>query len=313
MVHTVTAHAAQAGSCMGRTLEVRMHSSMAAQALSVRLLWRGLSGIEDLAHISAAIDVRLARPMTAFAGHAVATVFKSQHRMGIRRKAAAFSAVARRAGLFTNVAGCRAAGYAGAGRNSGLRLVLSRDTLTHECAKARQDGEKPRIEKQASHSVPPHKGESWLTCPDVLLPVGYWLSLASSSSFNNPHDEIFEFFDGRVRLFFPSMTTALQTGSVVYERFHARCMCAGIGYFFQHSCRHGFDLPGIGMGVSMSSGKRGCCPILDTRPGCSGCSDFHSAGALCRSTQPGLFRSLSLRKCGRVSARLTCSDIDWRR
>jgi hypothetical protein len=51
-----------------------MRSSVAALALGVYLFRRSLGGIEDLRHVAAALDVRLARPVAVLAGDALAAV-----------------------------------------------------------------------------------------------------------------------------------------------------------------------------------------------------------------------------------------------
>lgn len=81
-MHAVTADAADAGLSVSGALEVRVRAYMARQAPLFYLLWCGLGETEDRAGDAAAVYVRFAWTMTAFAGHALAAVF--EHEGGVR-------------------------------------------------------------------------------------------------------------------------------------------------------------------------------------------------------------------------------------
>jgi len=69
-MHAVAAYAAHIVLAMRRALEIRMLSLVAAQASRIDLLCRRLRRIEDLRYITAAVDVRFARPVAALTRYA---------------------------------------------------------------------------------------------------------------------------------------------------------------------------------------------------------------------------------------------------
>ena len=69
-VNVVAADAAYVGLGVRRPVEVGMRSRVAPKALLIHFLGRSLGGIEDLGDIAAALHVRSARTMAAFAVHA---------------------------------------------------------------------------------------------------------------------------------------------------------------------------------------------------------------------------------------------------
>lgn len=70
VVNTVAADTAHIVFAMRRAFKVGVLPLMAAQTACVDLLRGRLRGIEDLRHVAATVHVRLARPVTTFAGHA---------------------------------------------------------------------------------------------------------------------------------------------------------------------------------------------------------------------------------------------------
>lgn len=85
-VYAVAGQAAYVGIAMGRALKVGVLPLVAAKALLIHLLCRGLGGIEDLRCIAAALRVRLAGTVTAFTGDACAAMLLSQPAVRVLRK-----------------------------------------------------------------------------------------------------------------------------------------------------------------------------------------------------------------------------------
>ena len=82
-VDAVTAQATNIGFGMRGTIEVRVRAGVAAQAGVIDLFGAHLAEAANLRNIATALDVSLARPVAAFAGHALAGMFESQTRMRI--------------------------------------------------------------------------------------------------------------------------------------------------------------------------------------------------------------------------------------
>ena len=74
VVNAVAAYAAHFVFTMRRVLEIGVLSLVTAQAAGIHFLRGRLSRIENLRDIAAAIDMGLARPVAAFAGHAALAV-----------------------------------------------------------------------------------------------------------------------------------------------------------------------------------------------------------------------------------------------
>src|ERR1700722_18888885 len=83
VVNLVAADAAYVGLGVGRAQKVGMGAAMATEALRVQFFGAGLGGIEDLGGVAAAVDVSLARAVTAFAVDTGCTVLRSQLGVGV--------------------------------------------------------------------------------------------------------------------------------------------------------------------------------------------------------------------------------------
>ncbi len=98
----MAAEAAHIGLGVRRAVEVGMGPGMATQAGLIHILGRGLGGIENLGYIAAAVDVRFARPMATFAGHAILAVHLGDLGMGVVGRILGDIRMAGRAGLRTH-------------------------------------------------------------------------------------------------------------------------------------------------------------------------------------------------------------------
>jgi len=82
-MNAVAANAAHVVFAMSRTLEIGVFALVAAEALLVDFLGRGLSGVENLGFIAATFHVRLASAVATFAGDAALAVRFGQFAVGI--------------------------------------------------------------------------------------------------------------------------------------------------------------------------------------------------------------------------------------
>ena len=102
-MHAVATDASDIGLGVRRTIEVGMHTRVAALAGGVHVLGRGLGGIEDLGGIAAAVDVQLAGPVTVFTGNASAAVLQGHFGMRIGGEPLGDLNVAGCAGIGTHI------------------------------------------------------------------------------------------------------------------------------------------------------------------------------------------------------------------
>src|ERR1017187_4164382 len=86
-VNAVATEAAHVAFAMGRALKISVLALVAAEAFLVDFLCGGFGGVEDLGYVAAALNVRLAGTMAAFAGHAGTTMHFSKPGMRIVSKA----------------------------------------------------------------------------------------------------------------------------------------------------------------------------------------------------------------------------------
>jgi hypothetical protein len=102
VVNAVTAQAAHIVFAVRRALEIRVLPLVATEASRIYFFRCGLGRIENLAYISAAIHMRFARSMAAFAGDPVLSVHLGQLGVRIRCKSFGNLFVARCAGILAN-------------------------------------------------------------------------------------------------------------------------------------------------------------------------------------------------------------------
>ena len=82
-MNAVAAQAVDIALPVSTVLKVRMCRSVAGEALFGHNLGRGLAELKNLRHVPAAIHVRLAGAVAAFAGYAFAGMFQRQPRMRV--------------------------------------------------------------------------------------------------------------------------------------------------------------------------------------------------------------------------------------
>jgi len=122
-MHAVAISATHIRLAMGGTLEIGMRPGVAFQARSVYELRRRLAELKNLRYVAAAVDVRLARPVAAFASDSLAAMHERKMSMGIGLKFLGQIAVAGLASLRPDKFGI---GHGSLLRCSGLLLVFAR-------------------------------------------------------------------------------------------------------------------------------------------------------------------------------------------
>lgn len=158
IVNAMTTDATQARPGVRGTLEVRMRRGMTIKACSVNLLRGRLGETEEkLVDITAAFDVRLARPVTAFTG-ALALVHERQMRVGIRGEALGLICMTDRASVISYVItyGGLRIGYA-LRRSGGLRLGCARSIDVTGSPYSRQERHQHHRQEQTFHLRPRRK------------------------------------------------------------------------------------------------------------------------------------------------------------
>ena len=157
-VDAMATGAAYASLGMWRALEVGVITDMASQAPRINFFRRCLCELKYLGYVPARVHVRFAGSMAAFAGHALAPVFKCQLGMRIAGEVLHLVLMAGGAGLGADIVRGGSRNRSRALGRIDCLLVLSGSIYSPGFPKAGEDRNQRDTQQRASHPSAPMRG-----------------------------------------------------------------------------------------------------------------------------------------------------------